>query len=119
MRKTSLSVKHSTGKSLKIDKKEAHNALAVDGRSDYNPQKMKEKYRDRETYPSLLCNKKEFQAILDTMLIDRGIKLPRPYKTPSRKDRRDPRYYCYHQYLGHPCTILGTPPSHQVPPESG
>lgn len=70
-------VKLSTVRSGKSDKKETHQALAVDDKSDYNLQIRKEMDRDRETYPSLTCSDEDFQAILDTKLEDGAIKPPR------------------------------------------
>ena len=102
------SFKPSTGRPWKTNKKEAHHALAVDDRPDYNPRKMMEKKSDKVTYPLLACNSEEFQAILDTMLADGAIKLHRPYKTSSREDMKDPRYYCYHKYMGHPSIVCQT-----------
>ncbi|KAB2625597.1 hypothetical protein D8674_017257 [Pyrus ussuriensis x Pyrus communis] len=92
MRKTSLSIKPSTGRSWKFDKNEAYHTLVS----------------DRETYLPLTCSDKEFQVILDTMLEDGAMKLPRPYKTPSKEDRKDLRYYSYHQYVGHPSIVCQT-----------
>ncbi|KAB2614617.1 hypothetical protein D8674_021205 [Pyrus ussuriensis x Pyrus communis] len=45
------------------NKKESHHALVVDDRSGYNPQKMKEKNSDRETYPILVCSDEECQVL--------------------------------------------------------
>ncbi|KAB2625867.1 hypothetical protein D8674_017527 [Pyrus ussuriensis x Pyrus communis] len=105
---TSKLVKHSTKRSWKTDKKETHRALAVDDRSDYNLWKKKERKRDRETYPPLARNDKEFQAILGAMFVGGAIKLPKPYKVPFREYMKDPRYYRYHQCMGHPSTACQT-----------
>ncbi|KAB2622178.1 hypothetical protein D8674_024360 [Pyrus ussuriensis x Pyrus communis] len=108
VRKTSLSVKLSTRKSWKTGKKEAYQALAVDDISDYNPQKKKERGSVKETYLPLACSNEEFQAILDTMPLDETIKLPRLYKNSSKKERNDPRYYCYRQYMEHTYIVCQT-----------
>nr|XP_028960134.1 uncharacterized protein LOC114825565 [Malus domestica] len=108
VKNTSLSIKPSTGKSWKTYKKEAHHTLSMNDRFDYNPRKMKEIKSDRETYPPLACNNEEFQAILDTMLADGTIKVPRSYKSPSKEDRKDPKYCRYHQYVGHPYIVCQT-----------
>ncbi|KAB2625712.1 hypothetical protein D8674_017372 [Pyrus ussuriensis x Pyrus communis] len=76
IKKTSLSIKPSTGRSWKFDKNEAYHTLAVDDRSDYNPQKKKERKSDRETYLPLVCSDEEFQVILDTMLRDKYVEHP-------------------------------------------
>ncbi|CAL2229621.1 unnamed protein product [Prunus armeniaca] len=98
VRKTSVSIKP-TGQRSWSEKKEAHQTLAIDDKSsnDYNSCKRK----DRETYPSLSCKDEEFHAILDTMIADSAIKPLRPYKVPTREEKNDPRYYRYHQFVGH------------------
>lgn len=100
VRKISISIKPSIGRSWKIDKKETHHALAIYDRSDCNQQKIKEKDGDRETYPPLACNNEEFLAILNTMLANKVMKSPIPFKVSSKEDRKDPRYCRYHQYVG-------------------
>ncbi|KAM2174790.1 hypothetical protein ACFX1Q_034276 [Malus domestica] len=106
--KTSLLVKPSTRRSWKTDKKEAHHALAVDNRSNYNSQKMMKRESDREPYHPLASSDEKFPNILDTMLAYGAIKLPRPYTTPSREDRKNPSYCRYHQYVGHPYIVCQT-----------
>lgn len=103
-----MSVKSSMGRSWKGEKNKAHQALVVENRFDYNQQKSKENSENRETYPPLSCSDEEFHAILDTMFIDRVIKPPRPSKVPSREDRKDPRYFPYHQHVEHPSIACQT-----------
>lgn len=109
VRKTSISVKPKVRRSWKNEKNETHQNLAFDDRPDYNPQKRKERDGDKETYPPLSCSDGEFHAILDAMFTDEVIKPPRPYKLHFRVDRKDQRYYCYHQYVRYllsTCQIL-------------
>ncbi|CAL8121217.1 unnamed protein product [Prunus armeniaca] len=102
VRKTSMSVKPPGQRTWRNEKKEAHQALAIDDKpsNDYNSRKRK----DRETYPPLPCKDEEFHAILDTMIADGVIKPVRPYKVPTREEKNDPRYCRYHQFVGHPTT---------------
>lgn len=99
--KTSISVKRSTWRNWKTNKKEAHHALAMDDRSDHNPQKRKERDGDRKTYIPLACSDTELQATLDTIFAGEAIKPPRPCKVFSRGDKKDPRYCHYHQCVEH------------------
>ncbi|CAL9018422.1 unnamed protein product [Prunus brigantina] len=95
-----MSVKPTGQKGWRNEKKELHQVLATDDKSsnDYGSRKRK----DRETYPPLPCKDEEFHAILDTMIADGAIKPLRPYKVPTREEKNDPRYCCYHQFVGHP-----------------
>ncbi|BFG18248.1 hypothetical protein CerSpe_045220 [Prunus speciosa] len=107
VRKTSMSVKPAAGqRTWRNEKKEAQQTLVVEDKlsNDSNPRKR----RDRETYPPLPCKDEEFHAILDTMFADGAIKLPRPYKVPTREEKNDPRYCRYHQFVGHPTTACQT-----------
>ncbi|CAL8163040.1 unnamed protein product [Prunus armeniaca] len=81
VRKTSMSVKLNGQEAWKSEEEKVHQTLDEDESfSDYNSCKRK----DRETYLPLPFNDEEFHVILDTMFANGAIKLPKPYKVPTR-----------------------------------
>ncbi|CAL9028756.1 unnamed protein product [Prunus brigantina] len=105
VRKISMSVKPTGKEAWRSEETEAHQTLDEDeSSSDYNSCKRK----DKETYPPLPFKDEEFYAILDTMFANGAIKLPKPYKVPTREEKCDPRYCRYHQFVGHPTTACQT-----------
>ncbi|CAL2266015.1 unnamed protein product [Prunus armeniaca] len=42
------------------------------------------------------------------MFANSAIKLPKPYKVPTREEKGDPRYCRYHQFVGHPTIACQT-----------
>ncbi|CAL2239048.1 unnamed protein product [Prunus armeniaca] len=98
VRKMSMFVKLNGQEAWKSEEEKVHQTLDEDESFiDYNSCKRK----DRETYLPLPFNDEEFHAIPDTMFANGAIKLPKPYKVPTREEKGDPRYCRYHQCVGH------------------
>ena len=56
VKKSRMSVKPTAEKSLKNEKNETHQSLAIDDKPDYNSRKRKERGEERKTYPPLSWN---------------------------------------------------------------
>ncbi|CAL2265143.1 unnamed protein product [Prunus armeniaca] len=93
----SMSIKLIGQEAWKSEEEYAHQTLDEDVKSssDYNSRKRK----DMEMYPPLPCKDEEFHAILDTMFTDDAIKPSKPYKVLTIKEKCDPKYCRYHQFV--------------------
>ena len=91
-RKTAQSVKPS------LDKRNAPQAMAV----STSERRRKTNGREYDTPPPIPCTPKELDVLLDKWIADGIFKPNQVSKEPTEEERRDPRFFCLHNYVQHP-----------------
>jgi hypothetical protein len=96
-RKTALSVKPHTEKPK--EKKSQSQVLTV---STVNNKRKKSSERSfEEPPPPVPCTLEEIMAILDKWVVDGIVKLPEISKKATEEDKKNPKFYYFHQYVHH------------------
>ena len=98
-RKMAVSVKPSTAKKSKSEKKNTPQALAVSTNEPIVGEKRKRE--EEEEYPPIPCTDEEMNAVIDKWVADGVLKPFKPIREPTPEDMRKPLYCRYHQYVSH------------------
>ena len=94
-----VSVKPSTAKKSKSEKKNTPQALAVSTNEPIVGEKRKRE--EEEEYPPIPCTDEEMNAVIDKWVADGVLKPFKPIREPTPEDMRKPLYCRYHQYVSH------------------
>ena len=86
-----------------LNKRSALQAMAV----STGERKRKADEWEYDTPPPLPCTPKELDVLLDKWIANEVFKPNQVSREPTEEERRDPCFYCLHNYMQHPTVEIG------------